>query len=154
MPPISRVSGLTMDAPFLSPNSDGLNFYGGFDSVFENVRLTPDPTPALSLTLLRARSQSVVTNGDDCATVVPVNEYMDICSDPEVDPSDVRCGGGHAVLRNLTCNGGHGLSVGGVRHGSVRNVTFENITATGGQRGSTQDEAAGGGCRSTFNPNP
>ena len=55
--------------------------------------------------------------------------------------------------RNLTCVGGHGLSIGGVRHGNVRNVTFENITATGGQLGSTQDEAAGGGCRIKSYPN-
>ena len=126
----SRVRFVSMNAPFLSPNSDGLNFYGGFDSVF---------------------SDSVVTNGDDCVSVVPINEFADGCADAE--EGDVRCGGGHARFRNLTCNGGHGLSIGGIRHGSVRNVTFENITATGGQKGSTQDEAAGGGCRIKSYPN-
>jgi polygalacturonase len=56
-------------------------------------------------------------------------------------------------VRNFTCNGGHGLSIGGIRHGTVSNVTFSNITATGGQPGSTQDEAAGGGCRVKSRPN-
>ena len=102
-----------------------MNFYGGFDSVL---------------------SDSTIDNGDDCISVVPVNEYLDFCSTNEND-MDVRCSGGNVLVRNITCNGGHGLSIGGIRHGSVHNVTFENITVTGGQRGSTQDEAAGGGCR-------
>jgi hypothetical protein len=46
-----------------------------------------------------------------------------------------------------------GLSIGGIRHGTVTNVTFSNITATGGQPGCTQDEAAGGGCRVKCRPN-
>ena len=71
---------------------------------------------------------------------------MDYCATSE-DDMDVRCSGGNVLVRNITCNGGHGLSIGGVRHGNVHNVTFENITVTGGQRWSTQDEAAGGGCR-------
>ena len=36
---------------------------------------------------------------------------------------------------------------------TVKNVTFSNITATGGQPGSTQDESAGGGCRVKSRPN-
>jgi len=81
-----------------------------------------------------------------------VNEFVDYCSVSKND-EDIRCSGGHVLIRNITCNGGHGLSIGGVRHGSVHNVTFENITVTGGQRGSTQDEAAGGGCRVKSYPN-
>ena len=38
-------------------------------------------------------------------------------------------------------------------HRTVTNVTFSNITATGGQAGSTQNEAAGGGCRVKSRPN-
>ena len=56
-------------------------------------------------------------------------------------------------MRNFTCNGGHGLSIGGIRHGTVSNVTFSHITATGGQPGSTQNEEAGGGCRVKSRPN-
>ena len=36
------------------------------------------------------------------------------------------------MVRNVTCHHGHGLSIGGVRQGTIKNVTFENITATGG----------------------
>jgi polygalacturonase len=126
----SRVYGVTMNAPYISPNTDGINFYGGFDSVLRDT---------------------LIDNGDDCVSVVPINEFADYCVSPE--ETDIRCSGGHVVVSNVTCNGGHGLSIGGVRHGSVRNVTFEDITATGGQTGSTQDEAAGGGCRVKSYPN-
>ena len=119
-------------APYSSPNTDGINIYGGFDTVLEN---------------------SVVDNGDDCVSVVPVGEFIDGGNFCYADPGNILCSGGHAVIRNVTCNGGHGLSIGGIRHGTVTNVTFSNITATGGQAGSTQDEAAGGGCRVKSRPN-
>ncbi|GMH63081.1 hypothetical protein TL16_g12918 [Triparma laevis f. inornata] len=126
----SRLHDFVITAPYISPNTDGVNFYGGFDSLMENV---------------------VVDNGDDCVSVVPIGEWEECCIDTQEE--DIKCSGGHVVFRNLTCNGGHGLSIGGVRHGNVRNVTFENILATGGQKGSTQDEAAGGGCRVKSYPN-
>jgi polygalacturonase len=96
---------------------------------------------------------SVVDNGDDCVSVVPVGENIDGGNFCFKDPGNIACSGGHAVIRNFTCNGGHGLSVGGVQHGTVTNLTFSNITATGGQAGSTQDEEAGGGCRIKSYPN-
>ena len=35
------------------------------------------------------------------------------------------------IVRNVTCIGSHGVSIGGIRNGYVSNVTFSNITATG-----------------------
>lgn len=128
----TRVSGLTLNAPYISRNTDGINVYGGFDTLLENA---------------------VVDNGDDCVSFVPTGEWIDQGNFCFKDPGNILCSGGHAVVRNFTCNGGHGLSIGGIRHGTVSNVTFSNITATGGQPGSTQNEEAGGGCRIKSRPN-
>lgn len=128
----ARISGLKIQAPYLARNTDGINVYGGYDTVLEN---------------------SVVDNGDDCVSIVPNGEWIDGGDYCYLNPANVRCSGGHAIVRNFTCNGGHGLSIGGVRHGTVSNVTFANITATGGQVGSTQNEEAGGGCRVKSRPN-
>ena len=128
----TRVSGLNFIAPYLTRNTDGINVYGGFDTLLEN---------------------SVIDNGDDCVSIVPTGEWIDNGNFCFKDPSNPLCSGGHAIIRNFTCNGGHGLSIGGIRHGTVKNVTFSNITATGGQEGSTQDGAAGGGCRIKSRPN-
>lgn len=128
----ARVSGLTLNAPYLTPNTDGINVYGGYDTLLENT---------------------VVDNGDDCISFVPAGEWIDDGNFCFSDPGNILCSGGHAIVRNFTCNGGHGLSIGGVRHGTVSNVTFSNVTATGGQEGSTQDEQAGGGCRVKSRPN-
>eukprot|EP00466_Bigelowiella_natans_P019157 jgi/Bigna1/34518/e_gw1.5.71.1 len=106
---VVRVDHLIVDSPLLSPNTDGVNFYGGKDQSFTN---------------------SVVTNGDDC----------------------VSCRGGSLVVQNITCRGGHGISIGGVRHGTVSNVTFRNITATGGV-GNTQGKYSTGGARLKSYPN-
>jgi polygalacturonase len=119
-------------APYSSPNTDGINIYGGFDNLLEN---------------------SVVDNGDDCVSIVPVGEGIDGGNYCFTNPGNIACSGGHAIIRNFTCNGGHGLSIGGIRHGTVTNVTFSNITATGGQAGCTQDGEAGGGCRLKSRPN-
>ena len=128
----TRVSGLNFNAPYFTRNTDGINVYGGFDTLLEN---------------------SVIDNGDDCVSIVPTGEWIDNGNFCFKDPSNILCSGGHAIIRNFTCNGGHGLSIGGIRHGTVKNVTFLNITATGGQEGSTQDGAAGGGCRIKSRPN-
>lgn len=128
----TRVAGVTLNAPYFTRNTDGINVYGGFDTLLENA---------------------VVDNGDDCVSVVPTGEWIDQGNFCFRDPGNVLCSGGHVIVRNFTCNGGHGLSIGGIRHGTVSNVTFSNITATGGQEGSTQDEAAGGGCRIKSRPN-
>mmetsp|Transcript_10624 Transcript_10624/g.21840 ORF Transcript_10624/g.21840 Transcript_10624/m.21840 type:complete len:446 (+) Transcript_10624:2-1339(+) len=127
----NRLHDLTITAPYISPNTDGVNFYGGFDSILED---------------------SIIDNGDDCISVVPLLDDLDYCAVSK-DDTDIICSGGHVLVRNITCNGGHGLSIGGIRHGNVHNVTFENIVVTGGQKGSTQDEAAGGGCRVKSYPN-
>lgn len=134
----ARVSGLTITNPYSTRNTDGINVYGGYDTLLQD---------------------SVIDNGDDCVSFVPTGEFLpgrfsnvtgDFCYN---DPGNILCSGGHAVVRNLTCNGGHGLSIGGIRHGTIKNVTFSNITATGGQPGCTQGEAAGGGCRVKSRPN-
>ena len=54
------------------------------------------------------------------------------------------------VARNVTCEGGHGISIGGVRHGSVTNVTFSNMRATGFL---SQDKYGTGGVRVKSYPN-
>jgi len=128
----TRISGVLLRAPYFTRNTDGINVYGGFDTLLES---------------------SVVDNGDDCVSIVPTGEWIDNGDFCFKDPANILCSGGHAIVRNFTCNGGHGLSIGGIRHGTVTNVTFSNITATGGQPGSTQDEAAGGGCRIKSRPN-
>ena len=128
----TRISGLTLSAPYLTPNTDGINVYGGFDTLLEG---------------------STVDNGDDCVSIVPMGEWIDGGEFCFKDPGNILCSGGHTIVRNFTCNGGHGLSIGGIRHGTVSNVTFSNITATGGQEGCTQGEAAGGGCRIKSRPN-
>ena len=134
----SRVSGLTLTAPYSTRNTDGINVYGGYDTLLENA---------------------VIDNGDDCVSFVPTGEWLpgkvsnisgDFCFK---DPGNILCSGGHAIVRHFICNGGHGLSIGGIRHGTVMNVTFSNITATGGQLGCTQNEEAGGGCRVKSRPN-
>eukprot|EP00937_MAST-01D_sp_MAST-1D-sp2_P003268 g3268.t1 len=127
-----RISGLTLSAPYSTRNTDGFNIYGGFDTLLENC---------------------VVDNGDDCVSIVPAGEWIDDGNFCFKDPANIACSGGHVIVRNFTCNGGHGLSIGGIRHGTITNVTFSNITATGGQPGSTQDNAAGGGCRVKSRPN-
>lgn len=124
-----RVRSLHVVAPHLSPNTDGINFYGGHDQLLES---------------------SIISNGDDCVSVVPVGENTDACV--LGDPRQEACRGGNVVVRNVTCVGGHGVAVGGVQHGTVSNVTFTNITALG--NGSiTEDKYASGGMRIKSYPN-
>jgi polygalacturonase len=118
-----RVDKMDIKAPNESPNSDGINFYGGHDQSFTN---------------------SVVHNGDDCVSVVPIGEFTDPCING--DPAQNACRGGNVVVHNVRCEGGHGIAIGGVRHGTVSNVTFSNMTATGGF-GNTQGLYSPGGLR-------
>ena len=98
----------TATEPNVSPNTDGINFYGGFDQLLED---------------------STISSGDDCVSVVPNGlDRQELCA---VHPLLLECSGGNVVVRNTSCLGGHGISIGGVRHGSVSNVTFENMTAYG-----------------------
>ena len=122
-----RLDGITATAPNDSPNSDGVNFYGGWDQSLTN---------------------SVIHNGDDCVSVVPTGDFFSqqCIMHPET------CRGGNVVVRNVTCNGGHGVSIGGIRHGTVNNVTFANLTATG-YFGTTEGQYSTGGMRMKSYPN-
>jgi len=122
-----RIDKIRVSAPNVSPNTDGVNFYGGFDQMLSN---------------------SIITNGDDCVSVVPIGlDHQDWCAGK---PETLACRGGNVVVRNVSCLGGHGVSIGGVRHGTVANVTFENMTATGGP---TQGTYSTGGLRVKSYPN-
>lgn len=122
-----RIDNIRVLAPNFSPNTDGVNFYGGFDQMLSN---------------------SMITNGDDCVSVVPIGlDRLDWCA---INPEKLPCRGGNVIVRNVSCFGGHGISIGGVRHGSVVNVTFENMTATGGP---TQGKYSTGGVRIKSYPN-
>ena len=145
----TRLSGVTLTAPYFTRNTDGINVYGGYDtactlclqrcaSTLHIQRCTPNsaPHPCTSNPVMpQLLEGSTVDNGDDCVSIVPTGESIDGGSFCFRKPADVLCSGGHVVVRNFTCNGGHGLSIGGIRHGTVTNVTFTNITATGGQVG-------------------
>ena len=124
-----RVDGIRVQAPLASPNTDGINFYGGRDQSFAN---------------------SFVHNGDDCVSVVPMGANAASCAAEPSDRAD--CRGGNVVVRNVTCVGGHGIAIGGVRHGTVSNVTFTNMTARGGA-GNTQGLYSPGGLRIKSYPN-
>ena len=121
-----RVNELYVDAPHNSPNTDGINFYGGMDQSLTN---------------------SVISNGDDCVSVVAINERAPQCVP---NPDQFFCAGGNLRVKNVTCKGGHGISIGGMNHGVVRNVTFENMTATGGP---SQGIYSAGGLRLKSYPN-
>jgi hypothetical protein len=64
-----------------------MNFYGGEDQSIVD---------------------SVITNGDDCISVVPSGDPATaLCvNHPE------QCRGGSLLVHNVTCKGGHGLSIG------------------------------------------
>mmetsp|Transcript_4097 Transcript_4097/g.7914 ORF Transcript_4097/g.7914 Transcript_4097/m.7914 type:complete len:412 (+) Transcript_4097:67-1302(+) len=123
-----RVDNINIQAPLYSPNTDGINFYGGFDQVLSN---------------------SYISSGDDCVSVVNVGENNPECVG---HPEKQCCRGGNVVVRNVSCHGGHGISIGGMRHGTVSNVTFQNMTATGGS-GNTQGVYSTGGLRIKSYPN-
>ena len=122
-----RVHHLEATAPNNSPNTDGMNFYGGEDQSIVD---------------------SVITNGDDCISVVPTGDPATaLCiNHPE------QCHGGNLVVHNVTCQGGHGLSIGSVRHGDVSNVTFSSCVLTREEH-STQAVYSSGGLRIKSYPN-
>jgi polygalacturonase len=123
----ARVHGLAMSADNLSPNTDGINFYGGTDQLL---------------------TSTTIANGDDCVSVVSSGDPATprCVSEPET------CRGGSLVVENVTCLGGHGMAIGSVRHGVVENVTFRDIVLTR-EATSTQDEYASGGTRIKVYPN-
>ena len=120
-----RVDGLQATAPPASVNTDGINFYGGNDQSIRN---------------------SVIENGDDCISVVPTGDP----SSYQCQAHPETCVGGNVLAENVTCRHGHGISIGSVRHGTVKNVTFRSITLTGGI---TQGRYATGGARIKSYPN-
>ena len=80
-----------------SPNTDGINIAGGFDTLIESVR---------------------IHNNDDCISVVASGGWP--------PGSKATLGnGGNVIVKNITCEFSHGLSIGSVTEGVVRNVTFE-----------------------------
>ena len=109
-----RVRALRVYAPAGSPNTDGINFAGGTDQMI---------------------ADSHISNGDDCVSIV--------CGESTKGPlpgADMGAGaasrlqskpfpyGGNVVVSNVTCVNGHGVSIGSVRRGVVRNVTVEHVT--------------------------
>ena len=106
-----RVRRLRVSAPHHSPNTDGINFAGGHDQSIVD---------------------SHISNGDDCVSIV--------CAGARV-PAPPGAGGGtipyggNVIVRNVTCDGGHGISIGSIRHGYVSNVTVEGVYFNGSDNG-------------------
>lgn len=106
-----RVQRIRVEAPYHSPNTDGINFGGGHDQSIVD---------------------STISNGDDCVSIV--------CSDATM-PAPAGAGegqipfGGDVIVRNLTCIGGHGVSIGSIRHGYVRNVSVSQVHFIGSDNG-------------------
>lgn len=106
-----RVRRLRVSAPHNSPNTDGINFAGGHDQSIVD---------------------SHISNGDDCVSIV--------CGGPKVPAPSAAGGGmispgGNVIVRNVTCDGGHGVSIGSIRHGYVSNTTIENVRFVGSANG-------------------
>ncbi len=106
-----RVRRIRVEAPHHSPNTDGINFGGGHDQSIVD---------------------SHISNGDDCVSIV--------CAGATV-PAPAGAGegqipfGGNVVVRNLTCSGGHGVSIGSIRHGYVSNVSVSEVRFIGSDNG-------------------
>ena len=93
-----RVRNLKVHAPASSPNTDGVNFAGGSDQSIVD---------------------SHISNGDDCVSIV--------CTEEAGQQAGSAQKGGNVVVSNITCVNGHGVSIGSIRHGIVKNVTVENV---------------------------
>ena len=125
-----RVERVRMTAPHTSPNTDGINFAGGADQLLSNC---------------------TIHNGDDCVSVITYgpgagsSSFAVPCqSQPQL------CRGGNVLVEDLVCDGGHGASIGSVRHGLISNVTFRRVKLLAGP---TQTLDSGGGCRVKSYPN-
>ena len=94
-----------------APNTDGVNFAGGFDQAVIN---------------------STVWNGDDCVTAIASATWP--VAGGEASPA-VLWRGGSLLVQDVHCNHSHGISIGSVRHGVIRNVTVRNVTIANGENG-------------------
>ena len=106
-----RVRRLSVEAPHDSPNTDGINFGGGNDQSIVD---------------------SHISNGDDCVSIVPGSATV---AAPVGAGSGQIPFGGNVVVRNLTCDGGHGVSIGSIRHGYISNVSVSEIRFNGSDNG-------------------
>ena len=75
-------------------------------------------------------ADSVVYNGDDCATAITSDTWT-----PAGAPAVEGGYGGDVLIRNVTCNHSHGVSIGSVKHGIIRNVTVANVSLANGLNG-------------------
>ena len=106
-----RVRRLRVSAPHHSPNTDGINFAGGHDQSIVD---------------------SHISNGDDCVSIVCAGAT--ILAPPGAGGGTIPYGG-NVIVRNVTCDGGHGISIGSIRHGYVSNVTVEGVHFNGSDNG-------------------
>jgi polygalacturonase len=108
---------------------DGINFSGGADQLLQNC---------------------TIANGDDCVSVITYGPGADRSSYSPCQSDPTLCRGGSVVVEDVICDGGHGASIGSVRHGVVENVTFRRMTL---KYGPSQSLDSGGGCRIKTYPN-
>lgn len=106
-----RVRRLHVQAPHDSPNTDGINIGGGSDQSIVD---------------------SHISNGDDCVSILPGG--VSILAPARAGGGQIPAGG-NVVVRNLTCDGGHGISIGSIRHGYISNVTVSSVQFHGGECG-------------------
>jgi polygalacturonase len=124
-----RIERVTMTAPHTSPNTDGINFEGGEDQLLRN---------------------STISNGDDCVSVIVSGPAAGSSGFSPCVAEPGLCRGGNVVVEDTICDGGHGASIGSIRHGIVTNVTFRRMTL---KYGVSQTLDSGGGCRIKSYPN-
>ena len=106
-----RVRRLRVSAPHHSPNTDGINFAGGSDQSIED---------------------SHISNGDDCVSIVTGSQTT---AAPALAGGGQIPYGGNVLVRNVTCDGGHGVSIGSIKHGLVTNATIEDVRFVGSDNG-------------------
>jgi hypothetical protein len=68
----------------------------------------------------------------------------------QTPPNSNQLAGGDLIVKNISCLGGHGISIGSVRHGTVSNTTFSNITLTSEPNSTQAIFSSGGECNSMF----
>lgn len=105
-----RFLNVTVIAPHNSKNTDGLNVAGGSDAVVAHC---------------------YISNGHVCISIVPSSRTA-----PPPGAWPVRLPyGGNVHVHDMHCVGGHGISIGSIKHGIVENVTVEDVVFDGGENG-------------------